>query len=284
MKFSTYIAALLSLTGILNAGSVLAAEPLKGGVEKVDTAPIYGGLGGGGKMAPMLQSGAEAEFSRPLNGQMEFSEQVAPVDPAFKPHKLFALDNLPPEGTEDGWYQIPAWRAGKFHRESQTNHTLFGDVTIQSKVDHVYGMQLDKRGGIWHHESWPKVTKVDMDGYAEYKIIHTYQPVSITAEEFVIKAFSTDIDVDPATGKIKRVTKQEDFNKYYPCRKGIACADCTTLGFSQYGRINTTKEQSTLEEVLVEPFQVINKFRGMDLKASFIRYLKSHDMPDLIPD
>lgn len=265
---------LLVALGFVFTSNAAFSAPLKGGVEEV--APV----------TPMQLGVEDDDFrdSKPLSGAMEFSETVPPVDAKFKPHKLFAAENLPQEETEDGWYQIPAWRAGRFHRDTQTNHSIFGDVTINSSVDHVYGMQVDKRGGIWHHESWPKVTKIELDDYTEYKIIHRYEPIVVTKKEFVIKTFETDIDVDKKTGKIRMVSKQEGYIRYRPCAQDVACANCTTLGFSQYGRINTTLERSTLEEVRTDPFRVVNVFRGVNLRDSFKRYLKAHDLENLDPD
>lgn len=285
---------LLCLPLVLAAGIVYAAEPLKGGIERL--APLSGGEEMTGKednRSKHLQGGAEdrsskrleggSEFNRPFTGQMEFSTKVAPVEPMFRPHKLFAESNLPSEGTEEGWYQIPAWRAGKFHRETQTDHTLFGDVEIVSKVDHVYGMQRDRNGGIWHHEIWPRVTKVALEGYTEYKIVHRYEPIKITRDEFCIRANSTDIDVDDKTGKIIRVTKQEEFDRYVPAGDGVSKCLSRWQGFSMNGGPNTQLERTTLEEVRVDPFRTINTWHGKDLRASFTKFLKANDLADLIP-
>lgn len=227
---------------------------------------------------------AGAEFTVPHVGQMQFSSKVEAVEPKFRPNKLFAATNLPEEGVEDGWYLIPAWRAGKFHRESQTDHTLFGDQTIVSRVDHVYGMQRDKNGGIWHHYSWPKITRVELDGYDEYKIVHRYEPVKITPTEFAVKVNSTDIDVDVNTGKIKRVTKQEEFDQYFPLSEGTVRGESKWQGFSMNGGPNTTVERSSLEEVQTEPFRVINTWKGKDLRESFRKFLQSHELSELLPD
>ncbi len=262
-----WIAFLVCSLAICNAGHSIAA-PLKGGIQQ---------------SVPITEIGPDTS-AKPLSGRMQFAETVEPVDKAFQPNKLFAEASLPGEATSDGWYPIPEWRAGKFHRETQTNHSIFGDVTIKSSVDHVYGMQLDKRGGIWHHESWPKVTKVELEDYTEYKIVNSYQPVSVTNGEFVVKTLETDIDVDRKTGKIKQATRQQGYYQYRPCSPDVACAECETLGFSKFGRVNTEKERSSLEETRVEPFRVINSFRGVNLREGFIRYLKSHGLEDLAPD
>lgn len=262
-----HFASIMAMSIMVLATTSIAA-PLKGGVEE---------------NVPITEIGPDSS-SKPLSARLDFVEKVDPVSKAFQPGKLFAEVNLPSEATSDGWYPIPSWRAGMFHRDTQTNHTLFGDVTINSSVDHIYGMQVDKRGVIWHHESCPKITKVDLDDYTEYKIIDRYEPVAVTNSEFTVKTMETDIDVDRKTGKIKQCSRQEGFYQYRPCGPDAACAECMTLGFSALGRVNTEKEMSSLEEVRKGPFRVINKFRGTDLRENFITYLKSHGLADVAPD
>lgn len=303
-RFGLSLISIATTVGILAMVAVAAgAEPLKGKVEVEDaegvpleagtatleSKPLSGGIGEQlqrlrGQLDELKQLRARLEAAPQRTGEMQFSAKVDAVGPELRPNKLFAEANLPQQETEDGWYKIPAWRAGKFHREKQTDHTLFGDVTIASRVDHVYGMQMDKNGGIWHHESWPRVTKVELDGYTEYKLIQKYEPVRISPNEFTVKLFSTDIDVDNKTGKIKRTTKQEEFDRYFPRGNDLAVGECEWQGYSMNGGPNTTVEQTSVEEVRIEPFRVINKWKGKDLRASFRRYLQSHGMADLVPD
>lgn len=264
---------LLVLTLVaLQADGYVYAEPLKGKVQHEAEQPIYeGGL-----------------FDRQEIGTMpagiRFDDSVEPAGPEFKLHKLFSSINLPVEDKEDTWYQIPRWRAGSFHREKQIDHTLSGDIESISRADHVYGMQVDRNGGIWHHMSWPRITRISLDGYSQYKIINRYEPVTMSDNEYCVKICSTNIDVDDKTGKVIRVGKQEEFDRYFPAGNGIARGNCLIQGFSQHGRPNTTIERCSVEEELTKPFAVVNTFRGKNLKESFCNYLQSHDKATLIPN
>lgn len=247
-----------------------AAEPLKGNVQHEESS-ISGDLW------------AESD-SNYLPAGIAFSDKVEPLTGELRLHKLFSSIAMPAEDKEDTWYQIPKWRAGMFHREKQTDHTKFGDRESVSKVDHLYGMQVDKKGGIWHHMSWPRITKLSLDGYSQYKIINRYEPIRLNASEFCVKISSTNIDVDDKTGKIIRLAKQEEFDRYIPGGPGVALGHCLIRGFSKDGGPNTEIERCSVEEDLTEPFKVINSFRGKNLRESFRRYLQSHDMADLAPD
>lgn len=264
---ATAIALVFSLLALLPAG----AAPLQGKVQQEGSAPLSGDLS------------ADSDHTL-LPAGVGFSDTVPPVSSTLKLHKLFSSLTLPAEDRDDTWYHIPSWRAGMFHREKQIDHTIFGDVESVSKVDHLYGMQVDKKGGIWHHMSWPRITKIALDGYSQYKIIDKYEPVNTSPAEFCIKITSTNIDVDDKTGKITRLARQEEFDRYFPVSGGLARGYCLIKGFSMFGRVNTTIEKVSVEESMTKPFTPLNSFRGTNLRESFIRYLKSHDLGDLAPD
>lgn len=276
---STWTTKIIRATGVLSLltlsflGSYChaVAEPLKGSVKHEAIAPTTDGFS--------LETGSLA-----LPAGIEFSKSVDPVGPQLRLHKLFSSISLPSEDKEDIWYKIPSWRAGLFARETQTDHTIFGDFTSVSKAEHVYGMQVDKRGGIWHHMSWPHITKITLDGHTEYKIINRYEPISLSSTEFCVKLSSTDIDVDDKTGKIIGLAKQEEFDRYFPGPNGTAIGDCLLQGYSMYGGPNTTLEKTSVEESTIQPFKVINTLGGKNLRESFRNFLQSHDMAELLPD
>jgi hypothetical protein len=276
----------------ISCATLTSAAPLKGGVKVEDEGTTGQPQTPTGALLDKLQ--AELQELRQLNARLEkaaggerrptavFPMKIDAVDKRLRPNKLFTEADLPHEDTEEGWYRIPEWRAGKFHREKQVDHGLYGDTAIVSRVDHVYGMQRDASGGIWHHRSWPHVTKVEMNGYVEYKIIESYEPIEGAPNEFAFKVSSTDIDVDPKTNKIKRVTKQQEVDRYHP-EGDLAVGECEWQGYTADGNPNTQVERSTVEEVKTEPFRVVNKWKQQDLRSSFIKYLESHGMADLVP-
>lgn len=271
------------------AAGVVAA-PLQGGVEEQGGAAMTPQEALLDEMRQQLQELKQlnARLDRAATGgatrnSAAFPAKISAVDSHFRPNKLFAEADLPRENTEEGWYRIPHWRAGKFHREHQTDHAITGDVTIVSRVDHVYGMQRDRAGGIWHHTSWPHITKVDLDGYSEYKIIERYEPIEGAPNEYAVKVMTTDIDVDNKTHRIKRVTKQIEIDRYTPGPNGVAIGESEWQGYSADGNPNTQVEHSSMEEVQVEPFRVVDRWRDKDLRTSFRTYLESHGQADLIP-
>ncbi|MBX9770461.1 MAG: hypothetical protein K2X29_03775 [Candidatus Obscuribacterales bacterium] len=266
---------LLLILAVLGCCTSVQADPLKGGVQHEDrNGPLSGELSG------------ESDTSTFMPAGLKFDETVEPIKGDLKVHKLFSSIEMPAEDKDDTWYKIPKWRAGEFHREKQTNYNSdgIGHESV-SKADHVYGMQMDKNGDIWHHMSWPRITKVSSnDGSTQIKIINKYEPVSLNDTEFCVKISSTNIDVDDKTGKIIRLAKQEEFDRYFPIAKGVARGNCIIQGFSHHGRPNTEVEKCSVEEHLVKPFAVVNTFRGKNLRESFRNFLQSHELASLIPD
>ena len=240
------------------------SSPLQGGVQRHEA----------------TGSATEDDASAP---SFVFPATVSAVDPRFRPHKLFADAELPNQDSAEMWYRIPNWRAGHYHREQQVDHTFTGDVVMVSRVDHIYGMQRDRTGAIWHYSSWPHITKIDLDGVTEYKIIERYEPIETTEHAYAVKVSSIDIDVDDKTKRIKRVTKQLEVDRYTPGPNGIAYGESEWQGYTADGNPNTQVEHSSMDEMQVEPFKVADKWRDKDLRSSFRNYLESHGLPDLIP-
>ena len=276
---------LVSLLCVISHCSAYAA-PLQGKIQLEDNGDttLNGGAASDDSSRYLPGGVASEDDSRYLPAGAAFTETVDPVPPGLRPHKLFSSITLPVSDKEDRWYQIPLWRAGLYRREKQIDHLQTGDRESISKVDHLYGMQVDKKGGIWHHDSWPSITKLTLDGYSEYKMIDKYEPIRLSTKEFCVKISSTNIDVDDKTGKITRVAKQEEFDSYFPAGPGRARGECRIQGYSIHGRVNTEVDRCSVEEVLIQPFKVLNTFRGKDLRESFKRFLIAHDLADLVPD
>lgn len=286
----------VALSGLYCQFPPVESEPLQGKIQLEESMPMSGDVSAEEQGRMLSGKGLLDDLERRLSGHtseqqgltmpanLSFSEKVDPVPQDLKVHKLFSSIELPAEDKEDLWYQIPKWRAGLFHRDKQIDHTLSGDYESVSKVDHLYGMQLDRRGGVWHHVSWPAITKLTLDGYCQYKMISRYEPVKLSEKEFTVKVYSTNVDVDDKTGKIIRVAKQEEFDRYFPAGPGAARGECLIQGFSARGNQNTTVERCSVEESQIQPFKVLNTFRGKNLRESFKKFLQSHGLAELAPE
>jgi hypothetical protein len=271
----------------------VTGEPIKGGVHEESTSctpqtpqsALLDQLQAQVNELKQLNAKLEKAASGEREPTMVFPAKIDAVDSNIRKGKLFAEADLPQQDTEEGWYRIPYWRAGRYRREKQVDHSITGDVTIVSKVDHVYGMQVDKSDGIWHYSSWPHITKVETGRYYEYKIIDKYEPVDGAPNEFAFRVRSTDIDVNKKTNRIERVTRQEEVDRYTPVTEGSgAVGECEWQSYTSDGNPNSQVTRSSVEEVQTEPFKVANFWNKRNLRESFIRYLQSHGKADLIPD
>jgi len=98
----------------------------------------------------------------PLQGSVRLSETLPPVPPQLRAGVVFNAGNLPANDTSTGWYRIPSWFAGTWHREFETDTLPNGKVQTQlSRVDVQHGHQVDRRKGIWHHHSEPFAQRID---------------------------------------------------------------------------------------------------------------------------
>lgn len=247
-----------------------------------------------------LSSAVHAEdflSTTPLRGAVEKQPSAIPM--GLMPGRRFDPRLLPPEGTEDGWYWIPEWSAGIFHRDFQT--TLGPTVRVgfstmnlsRTTEDHVTdnepsGWQMDKNGGIWDYFHLPRTERHEGSDFIEYKIIRKYQPIEMSISQCVSRIFAQTIRVNKFNGIIQMVYQQDEINKSRPTALGFR-QDSLCYWFDENGRPGTSLNRKpsdiiTGESKRIRPFSPVNVWKGKDMKASFRLFLLSHGKADLVPE
>ena len=247
-----------------------------------------------------LESAVQAEeflSNTPLRGLVE--KQPKPIPLGLMPGRRFDPNLLPAEGTEEGWYWIPDWAAGIFHRDSQTTlgptvRLGFRSINLSRTIeDHVTdnepsGWQMDRKGGIWQYFHLPQTERHEGADFIEYKVILKHQPVEISNTQFITRTFAQSIRVNKFNGIIVMVYQQDDINKSQPTGLGYR-QDSLCHWFDQYGRPGSVVNKKrtdliTSESKRIRSFAPVNVWKGKDMKASFHRFLLSHGKADLVPE
>ncbi len=156
--------------------------------------------------------------AEPLQGQVNLSEELQPLPPSLRKGAKFDPANLPAQGIIQNWICIPYWRAGTFHRETQTLLSIVGPITvpIRSLNDRQIGHQIDNRGQIWHHYALPEVRTVEAPHWVEWQIVTDIQTLSNTQNEITNIQRGITLDVDKKKQKIIRVGMSEQLQHLTP--------------------------------------------------------------------
>jgi hypothetical protein len=217
-----------------------------------------------------------------LQGGVIHSEIVPAVEPTLRAGATFNESNIQKIPKEEGWYWVPRWIAGNWHREVQTAFTENGPVTQRNRSEKHFGMQQDSNGEIWDYYHVPIKQVAEGANFTEYKVMRSYSILPAGNGKFAMKSRSTCVRVDRNTNKIISSHTQEDINTFSPQGRGVIRSDCSMKIFDSNGRPKDAATGYYTCE-LVQPFQPTNYLDGKDLRQSFKNFLISHNWPKLVP-
>lgn len=222
--------------------------------------------------------------AEPLKAGIEHVERVAPVNPRLLPGQIFDERNLPPLGTTTGWYRIPNWYAGNWHRETQVISGFFGLVKTASKSsrNERRGYQRDALGGVWDYRDEPALDPVDLGSSIDLKFVQVREPIAITGKAVTIRYLATAVLVDKLTRQILRTCQEEDIHTWYPVSASSLRCDASQKFFDVSG-LPLGNQRGYFYEQMIQPYAPVDYFNGKDLKADFKLYLQSHGMANRIP-
>jgi hypothetical protein len=205
----------------------------------------------------------------------------------------FDEKNLPPLDTEEGWFLIPEWGAGTWHKDCQiTRGKGPGGSDLIERNYTTYlepiGWQKDKSGGIWHYYHLPCLEMHDLGDSTEAKLITHYTPLQISNQQCVICNWYRTIRVNKATHLIELIYQQEEIDSYKPTGQGQVRQDSSVKWFDAFGKPcaigGSFFDSIYSDNYRIKPFMPVNFYHDKDMRTSLKTYLISHGMAELVPD
>jgi len=217
--------------------------------------------------------------------KQRFQANVAPVPLTLQAGATFQESSLPPQNTGKGWYRIPSWFAGYWHRREMVERNFgYPDRRQISLRDMRRGYQIDHRGDIWHPRNEPFVVRVDHRDTYDLNDTAEMKPLMVSPGSVVLEISAMGIRVDKATGVIISTTQKREIHTFKPGRNHTIEAESTGMGYDQHGRPLLAKPfQKFYTEYLKAPFKPINNEDGRDYRSDFNDYLESTNQGDLLP-
>jgi hypothetical protein len=221
--------------------------------------------------------------AQPLQAGIQQTESIGPVAPPLQAGAAFDQRNLGPLHTKTGWYLIPNWYAGLWHREMQTDKIgLFRTVNHVSRRDRLRGDQIDRLGRIWQAHDEPNVVIVDTGKAIDYILDRSTRQISMQADLVVTRFIGSDIMVDKNSGRIIKSGQREEIQEMRPGPGGTLRCKTKLTKFDQNGQqLNTIS--GTWDEQLIRPFQPLDFYQGRNYFQDFCQYLQATGQADAIP-
>ncbi len=224
-----------------------------------------------------------------LQGGVSHSQELPALPKQFKIGATYQ-DEPQQQAKEDGWYWIPSWLAGDWRRDEETIVSEYDYMTGEgSHIPHTimatelaqFGQQRDSQGGIWHCRL-ASAGLADCGSYFSVAHIQKQEPVAVSKDRVVIKDVFTELRVNKDTHAIIDSVQAESITEYFPMKDGVLKVTSSVKSFDEQGMAK--KLQNNVSTTLrTKPFLPTNFYKDKNLRASFKRYLESHNLSNLIP-
>ncbi len=196
-----------------------------------------------------------------LEGRVEHSDRVPPLDSRFAPGNYFYgfTDNLKPEA--EVWVQIPSWLAG-VHRTEKTvvmaemNFRTGSHSEVKREEGAIntfqFGHQMDRNGNIWHLTRLPYRGECDVGDYFQYTTVDASRFLKLEENSVILESGGASISVLKDSKKVQNAAYLEAISKCYPDGKDII-TEASTKSFDEKGEPvewNLSKDRA----VFISPF------------------------------
>lgn len=220
---------------------------------------------------------------------VKHSATLAPIPSKLQAGGIFNENLMPAEPEKLDWYRIPYWLAGKWRRDIETSLFTYkyasrsGDRenrSFQSQQQADFGLQRDRIGGIWDANLSSRGVS-DLGSYLAIAAVVERKPVKLTADEIVFREEFTVVHVNKSNAVITDSFRMESLTKYR-LQNGTVY---TTASVKAYNADGSPKQlqKNVAQERRVQPFVVVDKYKGHDVRAEFLEFLNDSGQPNLIP-
>ena len=235
-----------------------------------------------------------------LEGTVQHSNALPPVDPRLKPGARFDLKRMPiNDPLSLLWWRVPEWLAGTWHNSGKVKRLSFVDLQNPEKKEgfnlldihypdsEIIGYQEDRGRAVWTCVMTPYMGRTKQGENTNVSVIHAAVPMETSQHQVILKFLATTVVI----GKNKRivsVSQRESIQTYRPVdgNKVIVLSSMKFFddeGIAKYESDLLSHCQRQLPFREVEYLPAPQPLTLIDLRRSFDKYLRSQQMDALIP-
>lgn len=233
---------------------------------------------------------SNASQSFVLQGGVQHSEKLAPVEKEFRKGARVDLSKTNTETPNNKWYQLPEWAAGKwssikatrtYARDLRSNREEFSPETRVTKMEFNWGFQKDKSGQVWEFAKEPYTLTVDNSENIILKRVIKREFLEADEGKVTLKLLTENVVVNKFNDRVLRTMQSENIQTCVPSPH--ECMTCTASYkiFDETGRaVELGKETNIAKRIA--PFTPINEYEKKYMPDLFKEFLKAQGKQDLI--
>jgi hypothetical protein len=221
---------------------------------------------------------------------IEHSGQLDPVPDNLQAGSIF--DSRLLEGGSDKltWYRIPDWLAGQWQRRMETRvfsqdcasgYTDRSQNTFMSEQVAAFGVQRDKQGHIWNCNLKPQAIS-DHGSYQSIALMRAKEPIRVTDTEIIFREIYTVLDVQKQSKLITDSYMMEALTRHRPLSDNQIETQMSFEVYNAGGRPRSIQE-NTATDRRIGPVELIDSYKGRDLKKEFAEFLRNTNQDALVP-
>lgn len=221
---------------------------------------------------------------------IEHAGKLDPIPDNLQAGAIF--DSRLLEGGSDKltWYRIPNWLAGQWQRRMETR-VFSQDIasgysdstqnTFMSEQVADFGVQKDKQGQIWNCNLKPQAIS-DHGSYRSIALMRAKEPIRVTDREIIFREIYTVLDVQKQSNLITDSYMMEALTRHRPIGDNQIETHMSFEVYNAGGKPRSLQE-NTATDRRIGPPDLIDAYKGRDLKKEFAEFLRSTNQEKLIP-
>ena len=222
---------------------------------------------------------------------VEHSKSLSPLEGGLQAGSIFDDKFLNEEQDQLIWYPIPKWLAGKWRRMQET--TVFSHDYASGYSDYEqrpfmseqladFGVQTDNKGTVWNCNLGSRGVS-DRGSYRSIALVMGKAPVQTTDDTIIFREVFTVANVNNTTNVILDSYLAESITRHRRMPDGSLETSMSVKIYNASG-IPRQVQENVANDRLVSRFEVVDSYKGKDIKADFAKFLRKKGLAQLIPN
>ena len=233
-------------------------------------------------------------FGKVLEGGIKHLDLMPSVKQEYRKGQYLKGNALKKLDPSNRWVKIPKWMAGTwlirnevnvYRKNFKTGESSSRPHKFKATQKFIYGMQMDKQGGIWHYVGVPYKSVTKRGSSDEIHLVREKNYAPYNEYDLEFRSYFQVLLVSRSSKKIKDSYQQESITTYRPYMDGTGDIELegSSKSFDEDGNPLVRSDNEARVKSMAK-FKEVRTYKGKDMRKSFREFLLSTGREHLLPD